>query len=258
MPSSAGQGRERARRIGAVERALLVLDALGESGGEVGTNELARRTGVNASTVSRAPRDAGPGRVRRADRERPVPARPAAAPARQRRARRSRPPRARPTAARELARRRARRRRCRCPASGTRSRSTSSAARARCRASRRSVARACRTRPRRGRCCSRSGRAAPATARSSASRAHDRRSPARRAARGRAHGVRGLGRRGRGARARSGGARRPVRSSRGELVAILGLQGPSNRFDAAARARALPQLVTTAGETLSRRLGWTP
>ena len=42
-----------ARRVAAVERALTVLDALAEGGGEAGTLELARRTGVNASTVSR-------------------------------------------------------------------------------------------------------------------------------------------------------------------------------------------------------------
>jgi IclR family acetate operon transcriptional repressor len=42
-----------ARRVGTVERALAVLDALGEAGGEIGTNELARRTHINASTVSR-------------------------------------------------------------------------------------------------------------------------------------------------------------------------------------------------------------
>jgi IclR family acetate operon transcriptional repressor len=41
-----------ARRVAAVERALAVLDALAR-GGELGTNELARRTGINASTVSR-------------------------------------------------------------------------------------------------------------------------------------------------------------------------------------------------------------
>ncbi|MGL6279213.1 MAG: IclR family transcriptional regulator [Gaiella sp.] len=47
----------------------------------------------------------------------------------------------------------------------------------------------------------------------------------------------------------------PVRSSRGELVAVLGLQGPSSRFDDAARAAALPGLVA-AGEQLSQRFGW--
>ena len=44
--------RQAARRVAAVSRALAVLDALA-AGGELGTNELARRTGVNASTVSR-------------------------------------------------------------------------------------------------------------------------------------------------------------------------------------------------------------
>jgi DNA-binding IclR family transcriptional regulator len=36
-----------------VERALRVLDAFAEAGGDAGTNELARATGINASTVSR-------------------------------------------------------------------------------------------------------------------------------------------------------------------------------------------------------------
>lgn len=44
--------RQAARRVAAVSRALAVLDALA-AGGELGTNELARRTGINASTVSR-------------------------------------------------------------------------------------------------------------------------------------------------------------------------------------------------------------
>jgi DNA-binding IclR family transcriptional regulator len=45
-------GEPAARHVAAVERALTVLDALAEAG-EVGTNELARRTQINASTVSR-------------------------------------------------------------------------------------------------------------------------------------------------------------------------------------------------------------
>jgi DNA-binding IclR family transcriptional regulator len=45
-------GEPAARHVAAVERALTVLDALAE-GEELGTNELARRTGINASTVSR-------------------------------------------------------------------------------------------------------------------------------------------------------------------------------------------------------------
>ncbi|MCS7007677.1 MAG: IclR family transcriptional regulator [Thermoleophilia bacterium] len=40
------------RRIGAAERAFAVLDTLAE-GGELGTNEIARRTGMTPSTVSR-------------------------------------------------------------------------------------------------------------------------------------------------------------------------------------------------------------
>jgi DNA-binding IclR family transcriptional regulator len=36
-----------------VERALRVLDAFADAGGDAGTNELARATGINASTVSR-------------------------------------------------------------------------------------------------------------------------------------------------------------------------------------------------------------
>lgn len=53
MQAPEGKPRAGARRIGAVERALTVLDALGEAGAEIGTNELARRTGINASSVSR-------------------------------------------------------------------------------------------------------------------------------------------------------------------------------------------------------------
>lgn len=49
MPPVRRQG---ARRVAAVSRALAVMDALAVAG-ELGTNELARRIGVNASTVSR-------------------------------------------------------------------------------------------------------------------------------------------------------------------------------------------------------------
>jgi IclR family acetate operon transcriptional repressor len=41
------------RMIAGVERAVAVLVALAEGPGHLGTNELARRTGINASTVSR-------------------------------------------------------------------------------------------------------------------------------------------------------------------------------------------------------------
>jgi DNA-binding IclR family transcriptional regulator len=48
----ADRTRQAARRVAAVSRALAVMDELAVAG-ELGTNELARRTGVNASTVSR-------------------------------------------------------------------------------------------------------------------------------------------------------------------------------------------------------------
>ena len=41
------------RHVAAVTRALTVLDALADGDRELGTNEIARRTGINASTVSR-------------------------------------------------------------------------------------------------------------------------------------------------------------------------------------------------------------
>jgi IclR family acetate operon transcriptional repressor len=46
-------GQPAVRHVAAVERALSVLDALSDGGPELGTNEIARRTGINASTVSR-------------------------------------------------------------------------------------------------------------------------------------------------------------------------------------------------------------
>ncbi|MSO94579.1 MAG: IclR family transcriptional regulator [Thermoleophilia bacterium] len=49
----------------------------------------------------------------------------------------------------------------------------------------------------------------------------------------------------------------PVRGSRGELAAILGVQGPAARFEEAARERALTVLAAAASG-LSARLGWLP
>jgi DNA-binding IclR family transcriptional regulator len=46
-------GKPAVRRVEAVERALAVLDVLAETGGALGTNEIARRSGINASSVSR-------------------------------------------------------------------------------------------------------------------------------------------------------------------------------------------------------------
>jgi IclR family acetate operon transcriptional repressor len=47
----------------------------------------------------------------------------------------------------------------------------------------------------------------------------------------------------------------PVRGSRGELTAILGMQGPTVRFDEAARRAGLAALLAAATD-LSARLGW--
>ena len=41
------------RLVGAVQRALEVVDVLAEEAGDLGTNEIARRAGINASSVSR-------------------------------------------------------------------------------------------------------------------------------------------------------------------------------------------------------------
>lgn len=46
-------GRPAARQVGSVQRAINVLDALAEARTELGTNEIARRTGVNVSSISR-------------------------------------------------------------------------------------------------------------------------------------------------------------------------------------------------------------
>ena len=49
----------------------------------------------------------------------------------------------------------------------------------------------------------------------------------------------------------------PIRGSRGELEAILALQGPSSRFDAAAVEVALPTLLEAVA-AISQELGWHP
>jgi len=41
------------RQVAAVQRAVAILDELAEARGELGTNEIARRTGINVSTISR-------------------------------------------------------------------------------------------------------------------------------------------------------------------------------------------------------------
>jgi IclR family acetate operon transcriptional repressor len=49
----------------------------------------------------------------------------------------------------------------------------------------------------------------------------------------------------------------PIRSSRGELEAVVALQGPSSRFDGAAVEEALPALLERAA-AISGELGWNP
>jgi DNA-binding IclR family transcriptional regulator len=49
----------------------------------------------------------------------------------------------------------------------------------------------------------------------------------------------------------------PVRGSRGELVAVLGIQGPASRFGEEAMARAVAPLLAHAG-AVSDALGWRP
>lgn len=46
-------GRPASRHVAAVERAITILDELARARSELGTNEIARRTGINASTISR-------------------------------------------------------------------------------------------------------------------------------------------------------------------------------------------------------------
>jgi DNA-binding IclR family transcriptional regulator len=46
-------GKPAVRRVAGVARALALLDAFADTDAELGTNELARRTGINPSTVSR-------------------------------------------------------------------------------------------------------------------------------------------------------------------------------------------------------------
>jgi IclR family acetate operon transcriptional repressor len=46
-------GQPAIRLVGAVQRAVSVVDVLADAETELGTNEIARRTGINASTVSR-------------------------------------------------------------------------------------------------------------------------------------------------------------------------------------------------------------
>jgi DNA-binding IclR family transcriptional regulator len=46
-------GKPATRHVAAVQRAMDILSALAEARAELGTNEIARRTGINVSTISR-------------------------------------------------------------------------------------------------------------------------------------------------------------------------------------------------------------
>ena len=46
-------GQPATRQVAAVQRAIAILGELGNARGELGTNEIARRTGINVSTISR-------------------------------------------------------------------------------------------------------------------------------------------------------------------------------------------------------------
>jgi DNA-binding IclR family transcriptional regulator len=46
-------GQPASRHVAAVQRAIAILDELAKARGELGTNEIARRTGINVSTISR-------------------------------------------------------------------------------------------------------------------------------------------------------------------------------------------------------------
>src|SRR5215471_12865838 len=46
-------GKPATRQVAAVQRAIAILDELAGAQTELGTNELARRTGINVSTISR-------------------------------------------------------------------------------------------------------------------------------------------------------------------------------------------------------------
>ena len=46
-------GQPATRHVAAVQRAVAILGELADARAELGTNELARRTGINVSTISR-------------------------------------------------------------------------------------------------------------------------------------------------------------------------------------------------------------
>ena len=241
------------RRIGAAERAITVLDTLAEAG-ELGTNEVARRTGMTPSTVSRQLGTlAASGLVERVDATGRYRLGIRAGAPRECRARTPRRPRGRAAAPRRARRGDGRDRNAlRSRATRTRSRSTSCPARIRSSPSRGSAARRSRTRPRPGRSCSRSRAASSPTARSARTRPRtitDRQALASEIEQVRTRGyARAEGEREPGLTAIAA----PIRSARGELEAIVALQGPSERFDDDAVETAAPAAARARRRGLAR------
>src|SRR5262249_56708210 len=52
-PTVARTGQPASRQVASVQRAVAILNELADAGTELGTNEIARRTGINVSTISR-------------------------------------------------------------------------------------------------------------------------------------------------------------------------------------------------------------
>ena len=251
-------GRPATRRVAAVERATAVLDALAD-GGELGTNELARRTSLHPSSVSRllaTLADAGlvehvaeTGRyrlgLRLVELGNAVLAR---------------------LDLREIARPHLRALVEETGETATLSApgdpdaitvdfvQSASSVQSVARVGRPSVAHATatgqgRARLRRGRAPGRAARApSPGGRSSTGARSRGRSS----ASAGRA-GPRAAGEREDDLNAVAA----PVHGSRGELAAVLGVQGPASRFDAEAMARALEPLLARAA-AVSDALGWRP
>ena len=254
MPST---GQPSTRDVEATVRAVEILDALAD-GGELGTTDVARRTGISAEHRLAPARHAHARRARRARRrDRPLPARRADAALRERGARPAQPPRPRPPPPRGA----------RAP--GRRDRDALDPGRRRrdhrrLRADRplppgRDAARPPERRPR---VVGRQGdarlrrRAAPARQARRVHAADDHR-PGRPRGGDRPRPGAGLRRGDRGARGRaSAPSPAPVWDAGRDLAAIVALQGPTSRFDATAiaRRRAAPPHLRAA-DLASRSAG---
>ncbi len=245
------------RRIGAAERAIAVLDTLAEAG-ELGTNEIARRTGMTPSTVSRQLGTlAASGLVERvAQRPAAIASACGSSISRTRSSPGSTCERSHDRIWWRSSRRPARPRRSPFPVTRTRSRWTSSREAITCSRSRSSAGPRSGMRPRRARSCSPSRGGSFATAAVARVHASNHHGSASARTGGRA-----------GARARVGaGGRRARAGSGGDRRARYARAGESSRRWSRSRARALastraamdaavPLLVERA-DAISRELGW--